>query len=178
MQERAFSGDACARLRVIECGGQLRSFRVVRASLDPQSALSDGGEHDIGVNDLSDAAAHAKPIHTGNREDDGVELAGIKLLQARVHVAAQIHGFEIGAIVAKLRLAAQAAGAHARARGEAFQRGAFTRDQAIARILAARDRGELEPIWNFRGNVFHAVDGQIDRARQQRLFKLLDEDAF
>ena len=42
-------------------------------------------------------------------------------------------------MMAKLRLAAKAAGAQSRAGGESFQRGAFARDQAIARIFAARD---------------------------------------
>ena len=56
MQERAFGGDADARIRVIERGGQARSLGIVRASLNAQSALADCGEHHIFIEHLRDTA--------------------------------------------------------------------------------------------------------------------------
>jgi hypothetical protein len=50
--------------------------------------------------------------------------------------------------------------------------------EAIAHVIAAANRGEKEPPGRFRGNVFHAVNGEIHGFLEQSFFKLLDENAF
>ena len=118
MQQSAFGGDARARVGVVKRGNKLRGCGVVRARFDSERSLADGGEHNVRVHHLRDAGGSAEAIHSGDGQNDGVEFSRIEFFQARVHVAAQIEHFEIGTIVTELRLAAQAAGADARARME------------------------------------------------------------
>ena len=82
--------------------------------------------------------AGTQAIYARHRQDDRVEFTALEFSQARVDVAAQIDDVKIRAMVPKLRLTPQAAGADARAARKPFERAAGARDQAIARIFAAR----------------------------------------
>ena len=52
-----------------------------------------------------------QPLQPGEREQGGVDLAGIELAQARLHIAAEVHDREIGTQPLDQRLPAQRRGA-------------------------------------------------------------------
>jgi len=58
------------------------------------------------------------------------------------------------------------------------KRGAAGRDQAIANVFAAENGGKLQARGNFGGNVFDAVDREVDRFVHQCVFEFLDENTF
>ena len=121
VEQSALGSDASARFGIVERGDKLRGLGVARARFDSERALADGRKHDVRVHNLRDSCRSAEAIDAGDGQHDGVEFAGVEFFQARVHVAAQIQRIEIGTSVAELRLAAQAAGADARARRKTFQ---------------------------------------------------------
>src|SRR5258708_23587799 len=84
----------------------------------------------------------------------------------------------MGTNVAELRLAAETAGADARALAQIGKRGAIGGDEAVADVLAAKDGGKGKPRRDFGGNVLDAVNGDVDGFFHQRVFEFLDENAF
>ncbi len=80
--------------------------------------------------------------------------------------------------MAKLRLAAKTAGANARALTQIGERGATGGDEAVSYVFAAKNGGKGQARVDFGGNVFDAVNRNVDRFVHQRVFQLLDENAF
>src|SRR5271157_703941 len=176
-KQGAFSDDGSARFGVIELAENVRGFRVVHASFDGDSALSHRGQGNFGRKGFRDFLAPAEAVETCFGENDGVVFAAFDFAEARIHVAAQFANIEIRAVMAQLRLAAEAAGADARALLEVGERGAFVGNETVADIIAAADRGEVKAPGGFRGNVFHAVDGEVHGFFEQGFFELFDENA-
>src|SRR5579863_10263228 len=77
-----------------------------------------------------------------------------------------------------LRLAAKAAGTNASALAQRCEGFTFCRDEAIASIFAAANRGKTEARRNIGGNILDTVNSEIDFLVQQSLLKLLDEHPF
>ena len=101
----------------------------------------------------------------------------VELLQARVDVAAQIDDFKVRPVVPQLRLTPQAAGADSRARRNPFKLRPWREIRqsrgSSRRVIA----GKRQPVGNLGRNVLHAVDRQVHRIRQERVFQLLDENS-
>src|SRR5574340_522652 len=77
--------------------------------------------------------------------------------QARIHVAPQGEDLEVGAQGFELRLAPQAAGAHARQRRQVVEGIEVAREKSVARVLPPGDGGDLELHRQLRGQVLQAV---------------------
>src|SRR6185295_4599646 len=88
---------------------------VVLAGLEPQGALTDGGQGDLERQAFADPAAVAEALQARRRQDEGVVLAGVELLQARVHVPAKGGDLQVGPTVEELTDAAQGRRPHPRA---------------------------------------------------------------
>ena len=84
--------------------------------------LPDRGQEFVGRQNRGGGVGAAQPLQPGERQQGGVDLAGIELAQARLHVAAKVHHREIGAQALDQRLAAQRRGADHRAVRELAQR--------------------------------------------------------
>ncbi len=72
--------------------------------------------------------------------------------------------------MAKLRLAAKTAGANARALTQIGERGATGGDEAVSYVFAAKNGGKGQARVDFGGNVFDAVNRNVDRFVHQRVF--------
>src|SRR5580698_9192154 len=77
----------------------------------------------------------------------------------------------------ELRAATEAAGANAGTFAKSGEIGAVVGDEAVANVFAAENRGKREAGRRFRGNVFDAVDGDVDGIVEQSFFELFDEDS-
>src|SRR5271165_3226717 len=177
-KQRTLGDDRGARFGIIKFAENVRGFRVFHAGFDGDGALPHGRQGNFGRKGFGDFLAPAEAVESRFGKNDGVVLAAFDFAQARVHVAPEFANIQIGAVMAQLRLAAQAAGADARALLEVGERSAFMGDEAITHVIAAADRGKMEPTGRFRGNILNAVDGKIHGFLEQCFFKLLDEDSF
>src|SRR6267154_731828 len=177
-EQSAFGDYGGARFRIIESAEDIGGFVVGEAAFRGDCALAHGGEKNIGCESFGYAIAPAQAVQAGFGQEDGVVLAALRFAETSVDVAAKIAHIEVGTNVAKLRLAAQAAGTDARALAKSSKRGAAGRNQAIANVFAAEDGGKLEARGNFGGNVFDAVDREVNRFVHQRVFEFFDENTF
>ena len=59
----------------------------------------------------------------------------------------------------------------------AFGQGEACVDGNVVRILSRQDARNHEAVWQDRGHVLAAVDGDVDLARKQRVFYFFDEEA-
>src|SRR6266478_8010901 len=175
-EQGAFGDDGGARFGVVESAQDFGGFGVGKTAFGSDSALADGGQKNIGRKGFGDAIAPAEAVEAGFGEENAVVLAALGFAEARVDIAAKVADVEIGANVAKLRLAAKAAGADARTLAQIGQRGAAGGDEAVPDIFAAEDGGKGQARVDFGGNVLDAVDRDIDRFVEQSVFEFLDED--
>ena len=127
-----------------------------------------------GIEKLGDAILPTQAPQSGRSKHDRVVAAFIQLAQARVDVAADVFDLQIGT----------AARSCAARRNEPVPTRAPVREilqgpanQGIARIFALRNRGQRQAGRQIGRHVFQAVNGEIDRAREQRLFDFLGEKA-
>src|SRR5215472_13334457 len=77
----------------------------------------------------------------------------------------------------ELRLAAQAAGADARALAQVGDGHAIGGDDAVAHVVAPANGRKAEPRGNVGGHILNAVHGKVDGLFDESLFELLDKDA-
>ncbi len=77
-----------------------------------------------------------------------------------------------------LGLAAQAGGAHGRARRQFHQRFGTKRDKGVAWILPRGHRCQHDPIRHAGGQVLHGMHGSVDAPIQQGFIQFLGEQAF
>jgi hypothetical protein len=177
-EQGTLGDDGGARLGVVESAENFGGFGIAKAAFGGNRALTDGGEKNIGRESFGDAIAPAETVEAGFGEEDGVVFTALRFAEAGVDIAAKVADIEVGANVAKLRLAAQAAGADARALTKIGERCAAGGDKAIAHVFASKNGGKLEAGRNFSGNVFDAVNGNVDRFVHEGVFQFFDEDAF
>ena len=119
----------------------------------------------------------SQAVQPGGRQDQGVQPQGLQLFQAGVHVAPQGDDLQVGPPVQELHPAPQAAGADAPARRDFRQAGVAGGDEGVAIVFPGRHRPQHQPRGDLRRHVLEAVHRQINPARQQGLFDLLDEQA-
>src|ERR1700719_1796727 len=145
--------------------------------LDADGALPRRGQADLRRQDLAELLRFSKPVEAGFGEDNRIVIALRQLRQARIHVAAHIHHFEIASIMPQLRLSAQTACADAGAGRQLIELQSATRNQCVACIFPFADRCDLEAREKSCGHVFHAVNRQIDTLFEQRVLDFLGENA-
>ena len=86
----------------------------------------------------------AQALQSGSRQNNGIVFALFQLAHPRVHVAAQRKNLQVGAELLQLGLAAQAAGANARALRQLLHAIVADREENIARIDALGDGRDLK----------------------------------
>ena len=118
----------------------------------------------------------AEPLQPGTREDGRDELAAVELGEARPDIAAQRHDGEVGPRVEKLRLAPHRGGADDGALRQIGDAARALRDQRVARVLARQAARDREAGRQQRRHVLQRMDGEVDRAGEQRLLDLLGEE--
>ena len=160
-------------IQLLNSGGKFVSL----AHFDANGALPSGGQADRGRQKFADPIGAAQPFEPGLGQHNRVVIALRQLSQARVHVSAHLDHYEIAAMVAQLRLAPQAAGAHAGPARQLIELEAAARDERVARVFPFADGRDLEPRRKSGRHVFHAVDGQIDALLEQRVFQFLGENS-
>ena len=74
---------------MLQRGQQLADARVVLAAFNGESALAGAGDKMIDRQQPGDAVGKAEPAQSGGRQDDGIVLADVQLVEARVQVAAE-----------------------------------------------------------------------------------------
>ena len=174
-----------ARSQVVaaRAAGSFRNSRcssrggVAFADFDAERALSCGGTHDFGGNDLFDQFRLAQALQSGRGEDDGVVFSLLEFAQARVDIAAQRMNVEIGADGLELRLAPQAGCADARALRQFLKARIVARAERVARILPFRDGGDFESRRKFGGQVFQRMHGEIDASGGEGFFNFFGENS-
>ncbi len=144
------------------------------AHLDRQCGLPRRWEHDLGRENL---AYHIQPLpsfQTGVGQDDRIERPGRVqgAGEAGIDVAAQGQDDQVGSRGQQLRRAARAAGADLRTCRQAVQRMAGAADQDVGRVGASWNGTDTQTFGRLRGQIFQAVDGQVDAACPQRFFQL------
>ena len=75
---------------------------VVGSSLDPNRALGDGGEHIFRRHRAFWHFAQRQAVQSGHSQKSAHSNPVLKLLEARLNVAAEFHDLEVRAIVQKL----------------------------------------------------------------------------
>ena len=163
---------------VIEEGQGLFQRFVVCAGFDGQGALADGGNHRIDGQELCDAVGPAQALQTGFGQDDGVVLAVVELLQARVDVAPQIGDEQVRPGVEELGLAAQARRADTGTGRQGFQGRIGIGNEGVVDMVAGRNGCQAEAVRDVRRQVLQTVDGQVDGAVQEALFQFCREQTF
>src|SRR5258708_395206 len=114
-EERAL-GDYCGTsLGIVQSAEDIGGFVVCKTALGGNGALADRGHADIGGERFADAVRPAEAGGAGFGEHPRVLLTALDFAKTGIDVAAQVADIEIGTDVAKLRLAAEASGADARA---------------------------------------------------------------
>src|SRR6516162_11763716 len=129
---------------VVDDGEQRERALVVAARLDGDDPLPDRRQEIVDGNHRGRAVGKPEALQAGEREHDGVDLAGGKLAQARLHIAAQGNDREVAAQPLDERLAAQRGGADARAARQLGERLGLAADEDVARVLAREHRGDHE----------------------------------
>jgi hypothetical protein len=147
------------------------------AGFERECALAGGGTHLCGREALVNPLGAFEAVEASCGEDEGVALALFELAQAGVDVAADLDEGDVGAKGEELGAAAGAGRADAASGGEGVERPEGLADPDVAGVGALRDRGEGELRGELGGEVFEAVDGEVDAALFEGFLDLLDEDA-
>jgi hypothetical protein len=159
---------------VIERGAHLAGW-AIGAGFDGKGALSHGGAHGFGRENLGDAICPTEAAQSGRGEDDGGVLAFIELAEARIDVAADGFEAEIGTEAAELRGAAQRAGSNGLAGLKFCEPSA---DNCIAGIFPLRDGGDGEACGQFGWQIFQTVHSKIGASIENGFLDFLSEQAF
>ena len=125
-----------------------------------------------------DGLGALEAVEAGGREDEGIALALLEFAQAGVDVAADLDEGDVGAKGEDLGATAWAGGADAASGGEGVEGPVLLADPDVAGVGALGDGGESELRGQFGGEVFQAVDSEVDAAFFEGFFYFLDEDAF
>ena len=176
-QEGALAGERRGGVAIVDGVEQRARARVVGARLERDDPLPDRGQEFVGRQNRGGGVGAFQPLQSGERQQGGVDLAGVELAQARLHVAAKVHHREIGTQPLDQRLPAQRRGADDRAMRKLVQRAALAADEGIARILARQHRHDRKPRRQHGRHVLGRMHGEVDAAGEQRVLDLLGEQA-
>ena len=136
-----------ARLAVGQRLRELQDLGVVRPRLHPEGPLPDRRQHLVGARARWPVASRRpRRAQTGGGQHQGVVLALLELSEAGVDVPSDGGGDDIRTAGQELDASAEARGADARAPRESADGRGSRRHQDIARVLAARERGEVRSL--------------------------------
>src|SRR6516165_8576374 len=176
-EEGALGRERGRGVGVVDGGEQRERALVVAARLDGDDPLPDRRQEFVDGNHRRRGVGEPKPLQAGKCEHDGVGLAGGKLAQACLHVAAHGDDREIAAQPLEERLATQRGGADGGARRQLGERLGLGADEDIARVLAWEHRRDCKSRRQDRRHVFRRMHGEIDGASDERLLDFLGEEA-
>ena len=125
---------------------------------------------------LCDAVRKAEALEACHGQDDRVEVLALKLLQARVDIAAQVRNIEVRPCVQELRLAAQARGADLCALRQILERLVHRAHHSVPRIKSLRDGRDHEALRHLCRHVLEAVHRDVDAALEHLLLELFREE--
>jgi hypothetical protein len=175
----AFGEGGDTRGLVVERREQLLRVVIGGAALERERPLAGGGNEDRLREELVSGGGFAEqPAESGGGDDDAGELraGAVEFLDAGVEVALQVLEVEVLENGAQDGLAPEARRADDGVEAELFDRRGGAADVRIGGLLALEERGELEAIGQFGGDVLEAVDGEVDLAGEERALDLLDEE--
>ncbi len=172
-QHRPFGRDRDSSFNVFQAPADLARFTGIVSSLHCQRSLTNRGTHHLRIQQFRDAVLPTQAPQPGRGQNDRVVLTFVQLSQTRIQVAANVGNLQVRPHDAQLRRSPQRRRADARASSEVRQPSA---DDGIPRVLALRYRRQNEASRQIGRHVFQAVDRQVDRAVQQRLFDFLGEE--
>ena len=136
---------------------------VVLANFNCQRALTRRRTHQLRRKHLPYGFPLARRFSpAAARITASIDIAGLKLPQAGVHISAQGMNVEIGTQRLQLCLPPQAAGADPSPVGQFFNAVVLARAENIARILARGDGDDFESRRDLCGQVLQAVRRQIN----------------
>jgi hypothetical protein len=190
LDDLALKADAQGGSGVIDGGEELAGVFVRSAALDRQGALAGGGEERfLGQGVHGGRVKEARALEAGHGEDDGSVLAGGDFAEAGVDIAADALDAQVRAEGQKLGTAAEGAGAHEsvcrqeiegmREWGSGGVEGGEDQDVAGVFALGGGGDGQVGLIDQGHGDgqVFEAVDGEVDLVGEEGLFELAGEEA-
>src|ERR1700682_6299190 len=119
-----------------------------------------------------------KPFETGPRQNYSMPLICGQLAQTRRHVAVKIDNLQVGALPMQLMLSAHAAGRNNSAGWQRMQVMPCRRDQDIVDGSARKNGRDLSSRSKLARQIFRAVDGNVDFAREQRALDFAGEQSF
>ncbi len=160
-EERALSANGGMAGGVIDCGKQRDNIASRGQTFDANGALRRSGQPDCGIEQCADRG-FAQTFEPGSGEQCDLGLAAIKPAETGRDIAAERHDDKIGAGIEHLRGAARCAGADARACRNGGDAGCT--DQHIAHIGARQDGGNHQRLGAQGFDIFHGMDGRVDRA--------------
>ena len=159
-------------------GGQHRGHpRVIHPPLNANRPLSDSRQHLFGVNGRARHIRQPEPVQPGHRQEGRRRHAIGQLLHPGLHIAPELHQLQIGPAMRQLRPPPQAGRANHRTLRQIHQPRHTGADKGIAHIFAWQIAIQHQPLGLQRWHILHRMHGDIDAARQKRLFNLAGEQA-
>ena len=150
---------------------------VARPRGERDRALAGGRQKLRRVEHRRRRVGEAEALQPGEREQRRIDRAGVELGETRLHVAAQKGDREVRPQPLDERGAAQRGGADDRARRQVARMGGAPADPHVAHVLARQIAGERDRVRQHRRQILGRMDGEIDRAVDQRGVELLGEQA-
>jgi len=176
-EEGTLGGDGGTGGRMVEGRQEVYELMVAGPDLHGQSPLAGIGQADLWVKILGDAAGQPQTGQTGGGEDRSIIFAVVDLMDPGINVAPDRLEAQVSPDRPELSRAAGAAGADAGARGKLPEGLPAAGNEDVARVFPLRDRCDGEARVDGGSHVLEAVDRKVDRAREERGFKIFDEDA-
>ena len=140
-----------------------------------QSALAQGGEHDLWRQDRV-RRVEAEAFETGAGEDQSVRLPCAHLVNARIDVASDLYHTKIRTAMQELCATPEAGGGNNATLWQPIYVVALVRDEDIRRVVAFGNRREDDPFWKLCRYVFCGVHRKVYLTAQERLIELARED--
>ena len=116
-----------------------------------------------------------QPVNAGCRQNQGVAATLLKLAQSRVEISPHRHIRQIATNASNCVCRRGLPVARRTPRRKLLKYLALPGNQHVARVLARRHGAKNQSLRLHRGQIFQAVHGNIDRAREQGFLDLLDE---
>ncbi len=176
-EKAPFGKNAGRRFGIRDPGKKAGDPVVPPSAFKAERSLSDGREGELGGKKLPDPVGEAQPDKAGCGKDDGVDLPLVEFFEPGTDISPEGLESEVRSLVSELGHAPKRGGADSGAGGQGGKGGESGGDQSIPRILPSEDGADDKAVGKKGRHILHAVDGEIDRSRDERLLDLLDEES-